>query len=250
MSDMTLPEKLHHTALMRIVERYDMQEVLNDEGGPFLPLTCHAPFAEGAPIGHMRIFRGGPLFQVVTSSIVVPQIQLDSHMVFAFTPSDSAVPHFTVDSVMAGDHFAFHLDLIPRMDLGSRLAYLNEVFQPLTEACEEARADEGFTKAQLSPRQWAIMSPWMMANRASEESFPRIEKTVTSYQNHWFELMDKGISAAALDGVSREELIARDQRNKAVIFNPEVDPVWQKIAPLVGEEANRIQIETLKATSE
>ena len=69
---------------------------------------------------------------MVTSTIVVPPIQLDSHMMFAFTPSDSAVPHFTLDSVRAGDHHAFHLDLIPRLDLGAHLAYMDACFTPLT----------------------------------------------------------------------------------------------------------------------
>ena len=246
----SLPQALHELVLNRMVERFSLEEVKGEAGGAFLPLTCAAPFAPGADIGHMRVFKGGPLFQVVTSSIVVPQIQLDSHMVFAFMPSTSALPHFTVDSVCAGEHHAFHLDLIPRVDIGSRLNYLNEVYDPLTEACETGRAIEGLSMAHLSPKQWAIMSPWMLANRATKAAFIEIEKTVLAYQDHWFDLVDKGISAAAIEDVTEAELAARDKRNKAMIFNPEVDPVWEKIAPMVGEEACKIQIETLKAVSE
>jgi hypothetical protein len=246
----SLPKALHDLALNRMIDRFGLEEVKGEAGGAFLPLTCAAPFALGANIGHMRVFKGGPLFQLVTSSIVVPQIQLDSHMVFAFMPSNSAVPHYTVDSVCAGDHHAFHLDLIPRMDIGSHLNYLNEVYDPITTAHEEGNAIEGLSRAHLSPRQWAIMSPWMLANRATKEAFTEIEKTVIAYQDHWFNLVDKGISEAAIEGVTEAELIARDKRNKAIIFNPTIDPVWEKIGPLVGEEACRIQIETLKATSE
>ncbi|MGJ8686397.1 MAG: hypothetical protein ACSHWQ_02880, partial [Spongiibacteraceae bacterium] len=126
----SLPKALHDKVLNSIVERFDLVEDTSADGGPFLPLNSHIPMHEGS-VGHMRRFSGGPLFQVVTSSIVVPALQLDSHMVFAFTPSTSAIPHFTVDAVQAGEHHAFHLDLIPRMDLGSRLAYMNEVFAPL-----------------------------------------------------------------------------------------------------------------------
>lgn len=250
MSDLSLPENLFRVALDAIVKRYGLSEDIAEDGGPYLPLTCHAPFAEGMPVGQMRRYTGGSLFQVVTSSIVVPQIQLDSHMLFAFTPSDSPIPHFTVDSVKAGDHFAFHLDLIPRVDIGSHLNYLREVYKPLTEACEEARAVEGFTKAELSPLQWAIMSPWMMANRADEQSFPEIEKTVRAYMAHWMNLVENGVSDAAVDGISEEDLRSRDKRSKEMIFSVELDPVWNQIRPLVGDEACDRQIATLRAVSD
>jgi hypothetical protein len=245
---MSLPKALHEKVLNTIVERFNLVEDLAEDGGPFLPLTSHIPMHEGS-VGHMRRFTGSPLFQVVTSSIVVPALQLDSHMVFAFTPSDSAIPHFTVDSVCAGEHHAFHLDLIPRMDLGSQLAYMNEVFLPLTESWERGSAIEGLSRAHLSPRQLGIMSPWMLANRATESAFVDIGSVVDDYLNHWFGLVEKGISSEALYGLTASELIERDRRNKFAIFNADVDPVWQRIAPLVGSEAAEKQIETLRAVS-
>ena len=248
MSENSLPKALHEHLLNRIVDAYDLKEVFSEGDQPYLPLESHLPMAQGS-VGHMRLFTGNPLFQVVTSSIVVPAIQLDSHMVFAFMPSNSAIPHFTVDSVEAGDTHAFHLDLIPRVDLGSNLAYLEEVYDPLTEACESAREIEGLTRAHLSPKQWAIMSPWMIANRATAEAFSDITKTVDTYLDHWFGLVEKGLSAAATEHVTEAELAARDKRNKQIIFNPTVDPVWQRIAPMVGEEAAAKQIEPLQAVS-
>lgn len=245
----SLPRQLHELALGRIVERYQLREIHAGGGGPYLSFVCQAAFAEGADVGYMRLFRGGPFFQVVTSTIVVPQIQLDSHMVFAFTPSDSPVPHFTVDSVRAGDHHAFHLDLIPRMDLGANLDYMNEAFQPLTEACVAGRAIEGLSRAELSPRQWAIMSPWMLAHRATTEAFQQINETVLSYQEHWFKLVDNGLSAAAVAHTSPQQLAERDQRNKAIIFNAEVDPVWKQITPLLGADTVQKQIQILQAVS-
>ncbi len=244
----SLPRALHESVLHRIVEKYGLTEDFTD-GGPYLTLQSHLPMHEGS-VGHVRRFTGNPLFQVVTSSIVVPAIELDSHMVFAFMPSDSAVPHFTVDSVRAGDHHAFHLDLIPRVDIGSRLQYLQEVYQPLDDACDRGRNIEGLERAHLSPTQWAIMSPWMLANRASVDAFTAIGDIVTEYLEHWFGLVERGISAAAVEGVSREEMIARDARNKAAIFNPAVDPVWGRIIPMVGEDAARAQIELLQRTSD
>lgn len=244
----SLPEALLQSTLNRVVEACGLAEVAGENGGPWLPLVCQAPMYEGG-IGQVRLYRGGPLFQLVSSDIVVPPIQLDSHMMFAFTPSDSAVPHFTLDSVRAGDHHAFHLDLIPRLDLGAHLAYMDACFTPLTPTFERGQAMPGLTPAQLSPRQYAIMSPWMLAKRATAEAFAAIDELVDAYLKHWLGLVADGVPAAALEGVGAAALIERDRRNKAIIFNREVDKVWDQITPLVGEDAAQRQIDLLRRTS-
>ncbi len=251
MSEMegSLSQALWQRTLDRVIDRFGLKEELAEDGGPHLPLTCHAPMYDG-PIGQVRVFSGGPLFRVVTSTIVVPPIQLDSHMMFCFTPSDSPVPHFTLDSVRAGGHHAFHLDLIPRVDLGSNLGYMDECFTPLTEAHERGNAIEGLSKAALSPRQYAIMSPWMLASRANEDAFSEIDNSVDEYLDHWFGLVENGVSDSSVQGVSREQLVQRDARNKAIIFNVDVDKVWDQILPLIGQEAVDAQIALLRATSE
>jgi len=232
----SLPGKHYAGTLQRLIETLDLQEVQGEDGGAFLPLVSQLPMVQGE-VGAVRVFSGGPLFRVVTCSLTVAPIQLDSHMLFAFTPGASAVPHFTLDSVKAGEHFAFHLDLIPRMDLGANLVYMDEVFGPLTEAYETGAAIEGRSRAHLSPRQYAIMSPWMLANRASEEAFTAIESTVQAYQDHWFSLLEKGVSAAATEGVCAQALAERNLRNKRIIFDPDVDPVWERITERIGAEA-------------
>lgn len=232
----TLPEKLFRNTLDSVVETLGLTEQQGEGGGAYLPLESQLPMVQGE-VGHVRLFTGGGLFRVVTCSLVVEPIQLDSHMMFAFTPGDSAVPHFTLDSVMAGEHFAFHLDLIPRLDLGANLPYMDEAFAPLTEAFEQGNAIEGLSAAHLSPRQNAIMSPWMLAKRATAEAFTAIEDSVEAYRNHWFGLLQAGISEAALGGASSGELRERNLRNKRIIFDPDVDPVWTRITSMIGEDA-------------
>ena len=244
--DVSPSQALWEKTLHRIVERFGLTEVHGADGGPWLPLHSEAPMYDG-PVGQTRLFRGEPLFQVVTSNIVVPPIQLDSHMLFAFTPSASAVPHFTLDSVRAGDHHAFHLDLIPRVDLGAALAYMDHCFTPLGDAYERCEAMEGLSRAQLSPRQHAIMSPWMLAKRATREAFEGIGGLVDEYLEHWFGLVEDGVPDDALDDADRARLTERDRRNKAIIFNRDVDKVWDQITPLVGRDAAERQITLLRA---
>jgi hypothetical protein len=232
----TLPARLFQNTLDSVVEQLQLTEQTGEAGGAYMPLESQLPMVQGE-VGNVRLFTGGGLFRVVTCSLVVEPIQLDSHMMFAFTPGDSAVPHFTLDSVMAGEHFAFHLDLIPRLDLGANLPYLNEVFAPLTEAFEAGNAIEGLSAAHLSPKQNAIMSPWMLAKRATAEAFSAIETSVQAYRDHWFGLLQSGVSEEAIGGVTQEQLRERNLRNKRIIFDPEVDPVWGRITGMIGEQA-------------
>lgn len=225
---MSLPQQLSLATLDKIKNRFGLTEV----GSPYLSLS--SPMSP-APVGSLRLFSGEQVHKMVYIGLVVPPIGLDSHMLFAFTKPESHIPHFTLDSVMAGPHFAFHLDLIPRADLGANLKYMNAVFDNLTPIFEEAKKIEGLTPAQLGPKQYALMSPWMLAYRASESAFEQIQTPVNGYLEHWFSLVENGVPA---DAVPAGDFALRDQLNRAAIFDPEVDKVWAQVSRLVGEETS------------
>jgi len=190
------------------------------------------------PVGRLRVLRGGPIDKVVTVDLVVPPIGLDSHMIFAFTGSDSAVPHFTLDSVYGGEYHAMHLDLIPRVDLAVHLEYLDEVFLPLTPLLDAAWQLDGLSAAAIGPRQRAMMSPWMLVCRATEGGFRALGDTVDGYLRHWITLVDKGVPAVGGD------LAGRDRANRANLFSPQVDPVWHQVTRLLGaEQSERVRRE-------
>ncbi len=197
-------------------------------------LASHADLAQikaqplGDGVGELKVWHGGKVAKLVYIGLAVPQFHLDSHMVFAFTPAASAVPHFTLDSVYAGAYHAFHLDLIPRLDLAANLPYIDEAFHPLTPVYEEASATAGLTKAAISPRQHALMSPWMLVHRATQEAFQAIGPVVDAYREHWSRLAHKGLSYAPLAG--------RDEALRASLFSREVDPVWAQVSRLLGDE--------------
>jgi len=223
---MSLPLQLSLGTLDKIKDRFGLTEI----GSPKISLS--SPMSPD-PVGSLRLFSGDKVHKMVYIGLVVPQIGLDSHMIFAFTKPESHIPHFTLDSVMAGPHFAFHLDMIPRSDLGANLKYMNAVFDNLTPIFEEAKKIEGLTPAQLGPKQYALMSPWMLAYRASESAFEQIQTPVNGYLDHWFNLVENGIPANA---VPAGDYAQRDKRNREAIFDPEVDKVWAQVSRLVGEE--------------
>lgn len=242
---MSLSEALHDQTLSRLRERLNLAEIHGDGQGPWLELTSHAPIAQGR-IGQVRVFRGAGITQLVSCTIVVPAIGLDSHMLFAFTDTESAVPHFTVDSVRNGADYAFHLDLIPRLDLAVELAYMDAVFAPLTETFKAHRETPGLKPAQLDPRQYAVMSPWMLVSRADEAAFKATFAVVDAYLDQWFALLDAGVDAVG--NTTAAQRAQRDLAHRQVIFNPDVDKVWKQIAPLIGADAVQRMLSLLQQT--
>ena len=222
-----------------IVDRLAMTEVHGADTPEYLVLT--SPMVPDGSVGSMRLWRTPGVCDLMYVGMTVPMIGLDSHMLFAFTTPGSPVPHFTLDSVMGGGEeeraeFAFHLDLIPKMDLGAHLDYLDHCFGPLNELLERGEAIDGLTPARLTPRQYAVMSAWMFVHRANESAFRAISDIVEAYRDHWFGLIEAGVPTELLDGVTTEQMSLRDERNRAIVFNPEVDPVWGRVARLIGDE--------------
>ncbi len=230
---MSLPENLCVSTLEAIVKRTNLTEITGADGGPFKVL---ASTMGPDPVGKVRIFSGDRVAKAVYVGIVVPQIGLDSHMVFAFMPEGSPVPHFTLDSVAAGGYFAFHLDLIQRADVGTHMVYNDWAHTPLTETFSQVLAAEGISKAELEPRQLAVMSPWMLANRATEEAFAGLDAPVAAYRDHWFSLVEGNVPAEVTADLADTDLVARDGRNRSLLFSPDVDKVWAQISRLITEE--------------
>ncbi|WP_040796363.1 hypothetical protein [Nocardia higoensis] len=192
------------------------------------------------PVGSLKVLRGGPIDKIVSVSLVVPMIGLDSHMIFAFTGPDSSIPHFTLDSVSSPEFHAMHLDLVPRADLAVHLDYLDEVFVPLTPLLAAAWTVDGISPAAIGPRQRAMMSPWMLVCRATPEAFKALDDTVDGYLEHWLTLVRKGVTEVDAD------LAGRDRANRANLFDPRVDPVWEQVTRLIGaEQSERVRGELL-----
>jgi hypothetical protein len=233
---MTAARTLSHSTLDKIQSHFGLSEIHNAEGDAYMPLS--SPFGR---VGELRLFKGTAIHKMVYIGLSVAQFGLDSHMIFAFTSPDSPVPHFTLDSVMNGaDNFAFHLDLIPRVDLGATLPYIFHVYSPLDRQFSAAAQLEGLTPARLGPTQYAIMSPWMLAFRATAAAFDTIQPSVDHYLNHWIGLVEAGIPAEVVSGYTGEDFAERDRLNRAAIFNPEVDKVWAQVDRLLGAETSAV----------
>lgn len=229
---MTLASDLCHGTVDAIVARTGLEEALSVD-----LVSAMSP----QPVGVLRTWTGGKgVAKAVYCGLAVEAIGLDSHMVFAFTDSDSLVPHFTLDSVFGQGSHAFHLDLIPRAELASNLGYIDRVFTPLTPVFEDVQSRAGLSAAAIGPRQRAMMSPWMCVNRATDEAFLGMTEVVAAYRDHWFALLDEGVAAELAAPV---DLKSRDERNRAALFSRDVDPVWNTIERLIGEQSELIRLQ-------
>ncbi|MGI9577025.1 MAG: hypothetical protein ACR2OH_02365 [Microthrixaceae bacterium] len=234
-----------------IATHLDLHEVHGSDGGPALTLTSEM---SPDPVGELRHFERDGVATLVYVGITVPMIGLDSHMLYAFTPAESPVPHFTLDSVQTqlppeaggGEILAFHIDLNPRIDPGIHPGYLERCYVPLNDARARGLAIDGVTPADLQPLQWQVMSSWMMANRATPGAFEQIGDVVAEYRDHWFGLLDDGVPDSVLGGWSGEQIAQRDRLSRNTIFSAEVDPVWNNISRLLGEQQATLLRETVR----
>ncbi len=244
----SLAYKLCFDSIDYVVDRFNMKEVHGEDGGSYKKVM----FARGGKeVGEQRIWMGQDgVFKIVYVGLVANPPGVDSHMMFAFTDKDSPVPHFTVDSVHLAHmgHYSYHCEVMPRVDLGPNLPYVDHVYEPLTAPNKELYATEGFTKSEeLGLRQWAFMSPWMLAGRAANaETFEKLYGFIDRYRSHWADLVEKGIPDECLEGVDMSRIADRDYRNRCAAFNRDVDPVYNQLEPLMGFEEGERQIQVMR----
>ena len=229
---MSIVQDLSYTTLQTLIKDLGMEE-LGSVKQPFK--TLRSPL-EVEPVGCARVFKSKSAMQLVYINLTVAKIQMDSHMLFCFSGADSLLPHFTLDAVYAGGSHAFHLDLIPKVDLSINFNYLQTVYQPLTSVFSEAKKIQGLSEAHISPLQRAVMSPWMLAHRANAEAMDSMGIVCSQYLTHWLKLTNT--DWASLECYPQQDLAIRDARHRSILFNRTVDPVWQQVDRLLGEESS------------
>jgi hypothetical protein len=209
----------------RVVGRFAMVE----EGAPFAALTS---VADGAPAGSVRVWQGGAVARIVDVRLVLPGVGIDSVMLHAFTPGDSAAPHLTSDLAGLGEAFHCFVDLAPRVELATEPAYLDGVYPPLGEPRSRAYATDGATALDVPLRLGAFTSPWIAGVRVPPESLSAIEEVFASYIDHFCTLAAEGTPAVGPVDLAGADLVRRRAQ-----FDPASDEVWDVLGTLVGRSS-------------
>ena len=220
--------------LQRLVDGLGAVERTGADGGPvFTADTEHATAS-------LRVHEA-PGVRVVSTALSAKQRVHDTYGIFAFTAPDSVLPHFTLDCSDRADGNAFHLDLLPRVELATAVDYMDEAFEPLSPVFAAAGEIDGLTRTGNTRRQYAMMSPWMLVHLATREAFVAIEPTVQAYADHWLGLVERGLGADALAAVAATgtDVVARDALVRHNLFSPKVDPVWGRVEAMLGADNAR-----------
>lgn len=215
-----------------LVERFGLTEVLAEDGGPWLTLGAQAP------IGAARQFRGDVdgtgIARLVHVGVDMPDGSMAAHMLVAHTAAGSIIPHLAIDLMRFPDSYGFFVDLLPRIDLNANLAYVDEVYAPLDDTFETLEATEGLVQVPMPPRMLAFYSPWML-HKFSCPDLGFLIETIDPFVERFVAMLGDGLQTTDLYGTN--DLEARDQRHRDVLFDPTFDPVWQQVTPLLGAEA-------------
>jgi hypothetical protein len=231
---MSLPQTLSDLARQRIVTALALREVDH-------PLRrLQSPLGE---VGRVRLFCPAPsesaIQMLVQVSLVVPQFQLDSHMLFAATAPTSIVPHFTFDAVHSGTSYATHLCLLARLDLPAHFDYVQAIYEPLNSVLAAALAIPGLSPAQLPTSLRAMLDPWSLVHHADEAAFRALQTPLFAYIDHFLGLVADERLKPARFGLTPESVVERDRRFRHFLFHPDVDPVWERVGRLLGPEQTR-----------
>lgn len=225
---------LTESVLDRLVAGTGATEVTGPDGGSLLSVQDR----ESGNSGEMRVFEGGKVRRIVWTRLSVPARQVTTTMIFGFAPVDSAVPHYTLDCADHGpDAHAFHLDVMPRVQLATHVPYMDAVMAPLTPLFNQGLGIDGITPTPTSPRQIALMSPWMLIGFATPEAFEQVGPLAHAYADHWLSVLTDGLSPDVVATTSDTDVVARDRAVRHNLFSPEVDPVWGRVETMVGKPA-------------
>ena len=237
--------------LKEIVEAFDLKEHKGEDDGSFATLKASGGPLEGMKVGELRVFSGGPIHKLVYSGMTVEEFGMDTHQIWAYTAPDSALPHFTIDAAISPNtEGTFHIgvDLIPRLDLGASLRYLQQAFQPLQETYTEFQGEsENGAATSVGPMQYALRSPYMMAAFASKQGMKDDVKHVQGYLKHWIKLLKEGLNPEAQAEAQWQNPAQRDALNRKAIFNPETNMVWGLLDKLIGEGQGQLVRDTLSS---
>lgn len=193
-----------------------------------MPLGAHGE------LGAFRVWRGEAVARLAHVGVTLPDGSLEAQMLVVQTPGGSAVPHLGIDVMRFPTGFGVFVDLTPRVDLVAHRAYADRVYGGLDDLVVAALADPIVTVVPMPPSMLAFYSPWMVHHMGSTSLAP-IAEQVGAFVERFTELTTKGVD---VDGLPDANAIAeRDRRHRAVLFDPDFDPVWRQVEPLLGAPA-------------
>jgi hypothetical protein len=231
------PVPLEDTCAARdaIIAHYGMTEILNDQGGPAIPLKLRFPPHPEA--GWMRIWQTPPGCVIDrVYHIYVSGQGNDVNLMYAMTRADSAVPHFFLHyNVNPPDVWSYHVDLPGKVDGVMYPDYWEQVYSPLSEITEK-KSFKAIPTRRIQADRRQYLSTWGFYGKEISEAEYRLIRSdvVPVYLERFLYLCDH------LDytGVTRDYLVERGRKQMDILLKREMDlSGWGRLESLFGREA-------------
>ena len=237
---MSASQLLFEQVFKRFKQQLAVTELTADKGHCFQAFT-HTE--TGKPAGMLKVYRGkAPVEYIITSSLYVEEMGMESYMLMAFVDPGSAIPHFAFDAMTNSERGAFHVDFIPRLDLGTHPQYSKQVFEPLNDALDTLKADPDFSPGDGGRLLLSMLSPWTGLFQTTPDKLAGGAMLVDRYLQHWFTLIDQGVSTT----VDSEALANRDRLHRLALYNEENDMLWGLLKNLIGEKDRDLILSLLR----
>jgi hypothetical protein len=223
---------LHEASAERVASRYGLQVRST------VPLVSTQT---GEPLGESTVSIGPEVDKAVNIDLQLPDHDQPTRLLsyYAFARPTALVPHLGVEwttIVRAGQQrVGLLVDLLPRIDLAVNLAYVDEVYGPLTPVLEDAFAIPGLEPERLSPRRAICFSPWRLSVTGPVECADSLGGIVDRYLDHWMAVISGGVGAS-VDPVANDptKLVQHDKFHRNALFEEASDPRWDRIYRLLG----------------
>ena len=217
-----------------------LEELENDSGGPFMPLSRSDDPSTGA--GALRLWRGtgdSLIDRMVHFRLISDPV--DTQLFFLFGRSDSCLPHFHAQVVQFGpDACVFNADFLPRLDPVDHPGYFTEVFAPINKPYWKAINDTQniCALAPANPAIAAYLSPWSIGcgRPTTRTELDRVAPQIDAFLTHYLDLAGR----LAYRGPDTDTLRDRDRRHLDLFFADQLDPrAWKGVYGVIGEDVGR-----------
>eukprot|EP00002_Diphylleia_rotans_P030725 TRINITY_DN6344_c0_g1_i1.p1 TRINITY_DN6344_c0_g1~~TRINITY_DN6344_c0_g1_i1.p1 ORF type:complete len:265 (+),score=61.30 TRINITY_DN6344_c0_g1_i1:51-845(+) len=214
----------------QIVSQFDMTEQYGppNESGDLSPyLVIESGNASITEIhGRCRVFNSVIHGRLIDFQVLASDLSWSIQMLVFLTDWDSGVPHFYVDCVYANpvagmedprgsfteaSYYQLTVDLLPKVDLITRLKEVVRTHKHLDQMVAEIYASDVAQPIQLPPRQAACMSPWHIAIQvtADQDGIALGSQLIKSMLSQWLSQIPS--DQALLRGATEEETRSVDK---------------------------------------
>lgn len=222
----------HESAVERVSARYGLQVRASS---PLLSTLT------GEPLGETSVSFGPEVDKAVTVDLRLADDREPSRLCsfHVFARPTALVPHLAIEwvaMVRAGQkRIGLVLDLLPRLDLAVNLAYVDEVYGPLTPILDRAFDIDGVEPERLHPRRAICFSPWRVSVTGPVEAGDALDEIVSRYIDHWTAIISGGVGSS-VDPVANDptKLVQHDKYHRNALFEEASDPNWERIYHLLG----------------